>query len=313
MFSHLLKIEIGTSGREVVLAGAREATVAAVLGEVDAVRVQSSSRRSRSRGGTKVMRLDGEVAVITGAGGAIGGAQARLLASSGAAIGIADVDLAKAQAMAHEITRAGGRAIASELDVRDPDQWQRTIAATEAAFGPVTVLANNAGANVRTTFDDQTEAMWDLIVDTILKGSFLGIKAAVTSMRRAGHGVIINLGSIASVRPGAMSPGYGAAKMGLVGLTRSAALSYATENIRCVLVSPGHVDTPFLRADTRYSPNDATTSLDNPENYRMRLAATPMGRLMSPEDIARTVRFVISPDAAAITGSMITVDGGAAM
>ena len=132
-------------------------------------------------------------------------------------------------------------------------------------------------------------------------------------MRRAGGGVIVNLGSLASIRPGAGSPGYGAAKMGLVGLTRSAAASYAPDNIRCVLISPGHVDTPFIRADTPYSPNDARTSLDNPENYARRLANTPLGRLQTPEDIARTFLFAVSDDAAMITGSMITVDGGAAL
>ena len=137
----------------------------------------------------------------------------------------------------------------------------------------------------------------------------LGGKVALVT----GGGAIVNLGSLASIRPGGGSPGYGAAKMGLVGLTRSAAASYAREGIRCVLVSPGHVDTPFLRADTPYSPNDASTSLDNPENYRRRQAATPLGRLCTPEDIARTVLFLTSEDAAMVTGSMVTVDGGAAL
>lgn len=123
----------------------------------------------------------------------------------------------------------------------------------------------------------------------------------------------MNLGSLASIRPGADSPAYGAAKMGLVALTRSTAASYASDGIRCVLISPGHVDTPFLRADTPYSPNDARTSLDNPDNYQRRLAATPLGRLLTPDDIARSVLFVVSSDAAMVTGSMLTVDGGAGL
>jgi NAD(P)-dependent dehydrogenase (short-subunit alcohol dehydrogenase family) len=101
--------------------------------------------------------------------------------------------------------------------------------------------------------------------------------------------------------------------MGLVGLTRSAAASYAHENIRCVLVSPGHVDTPFIRENTPYSPNDPSTSIDNPDNYARRLGGTPLGRLQTPEDIAKAVLFVVSDDAAMITGSMLTVDGGAAL
>jgi 3alpha(or 20beta)-hydroxysteroid dehydrogenase len=199
------------------------------------------------------------------------------------------------------------------LDVQHAGQWAAAVRAAEDAFGPLTILCNNAGANVRVGFDQQTEAMWQTIVGTILTGSFLGIKAAVPSMRRAGRGVIVNLGSLASIRPGGTSPAYGAAKMGLVGLTRSAAASYAREGIRCVLVSPGHVDTPFLRTDTPYSPNDASTTLDNPENYRRRRAATPLGRLCTPQDIARTVLFLTSDEAAMITGSMVTVDGGAAL
>ena len=259
------------------------------------------------------MKLEGQVALVTGGGGAMGGAQARLFAREGAAVCVADLYAEKAAAVAGEITAAGGRALPLALDVQRSDQWATAVAAAEAAFGPLTVLCNNAGANVRVGFDQQTEAMWHTILGTILTGSFLGIKAAVPSMRRAGHGVIVNLGSLASIRPGGGSPAYGAAKMGLVGLTRSAAASYAREGIRCVLVSPGHVDTPFLRADTPYSPNDASTSLDNPENYRRRQAATPLGRLCTPEDIARTVLFLTSEDAAMVTGSMVTVDGGAAL
>jgi len=259
------------------------------------------------------MRLEGRVALITGGGGAIGGAQGRLFAREGAAVCVADLFADKAETVAREIVAAGGRALAAPLDVERADQWAAAVAATERAFGPVAILCNNAGANYRVGFDEQTEEMWRRIVGTILTGSFLGIKAAVPSMRRAGGGVIVNLGSLASIRPGAGSPGYAAAKMGLVGLTRSAAASYAREQIRCVLVSPGHVDTPFIRENAPYSPNDPSTSIDNPANYQRRLGNTPLGRLQTPDDVARTFLFVVSDEAAMITGSMITVDGGAAL
>ena len=97
------------------------------------------------------------------------------------------------------------------------------------------------------------------------------------------------------------------------GYARTTAASYAREHIRCVLVSPGHVDTPFIRADTPYSPNTDQTSIDNPENYQRRLAATPLGRLQTPDDIAQAFLFVVSDDAAMVTGSMLTVDGGAGL
>jgi 3alpha(or 20beta)-hydroxysteroid dehydrogenase len=197
--------------------------------------------------------------------------------------------------------------------VRHADDWSAAVAATERQLGPISILCNNAGANFRVGFEEQTEEMWNMLIGTILTGSFLGTQAVLPSMRRGGGGVIVNLGSLASIRPGGGSPGYAAAKMGLVGLTRSTAMSFAAERIRCVLVSPGHVDTPFIRANTSYSPNTERTSIDNPENLERRRAATPLGRLQTPEDIAKAVLFVVSDDAAMITGSMLTVDGGAAL
>jgi 3alpha(or 20beta)-hydroxysteroid dehydrogenase len=221
---------------------------------------------------------------------------------------VADLYPDKARAVASSI---GGLHVG--LDVRSSMDWSRAVEAAESELGPISILCNNAGANVRVGFDDQTEEMWELIVGTILTGSFLGTKAVLPSMRRAGGGVIVNLGSLASIRPGGGSPAYGAAKSGLVGLTRSTAAAFAKENIRCVLVSPGHVDTPFIRADAPYSPNDERTSIDNPANYQRRLAATPLGRLVTPDDVARAVLFAVSDDGAMVTGSMLTVDGGAAL
>jgi NAD(P)-dependent dehydrogenase (short-subunit alcohol dehydrogenase family) len=259
------------------------------------------------------MKLEGKVALITGGGGGMGGAQARLFAREGAAVCVADLFQEKAEAVVGDIAAAGGRALAVRLDVQQAGEWSKAVDKAERELGAVSILCNNAGANFRVGFDEQTEEMWDTIVGTILTGSYLGTKAVIPSMRRAGGGVIVNLGSLASIRPGGGSPGYAAAKMGLVGLTRSTAGSYARENIRCVLVSPGHVDTPFIRANNPYSPNTGSTSIDNPENFQRRLSATPLGRLQTPEDIAQAFLFVVSDDAAMITGSMLTVDGGAAL
>ncbi len=255
-------------------------------------------------------RLAGVVAIITGGGGAIGSAQARLFASEGAAVCIADLSQAKADAVVSDI---GERAVSVQLNVTEAVEWERAVSDTERVFGPVSVLCNNAGANFRVSFDGQTKEQWDTIIDTGLTGAFLGIKAVVPSMRRAGKGVILNVGSLAAIRPAGGSPGYAAQKMGMVGLTRSAAASYAPDNIRCVIISPGHVDTPFIRGKERYSPNDWSTSIDNPENYKRRLKNTPLGRLVTPEDVAQAFLFAASDEASMITGSMITVDGGAAM
>ena len=259
------------------------------------------------------MKLEGKVALVTGGGGAMGGAQCRIFAEEGAAVCVTDLFLEKAQAVADDIEKAGGRAIAVRLEVQKADEWAEAVARTEAEFGPISILCNNAGANFRVSFDDQTEEQFRIVVDSMLVGSFLGIKAVVPSMRKAGGGVITNLGSLSSIRHGAGQPGYAVGKTGLIGLTRSAAASYAADNIRCVLISPGHVDTPFIRGNNPYSPNDTSTSIDTPDNYERRRRATPLGRLQTAEDIAKTMLFVVSDDAAMITGSMITVDGGAAL
>jgi len=258
-------------------------------------------------------RLEGKVAFITGGGGAMGGAQSRLFAEEGASVAVADNRLEAAEAIVSAIKIQGGSAVAVELDVRDAGQWSDSVAKAESELGAINILCNNAGANFRVSFEDQTEEQFRMIMDIGLTGSFLGIKAVVPSMRKAGSGVILNMGSLAAIRPGGGSPGYAAQKMAMVGLNRSAALSFASENIRSVIISPGHVDTPFIRGNNDHSPNDWSTSIDNLENFNRRLDNTPLGRLQEPEDIARAFLFAASDEAAMVTGSMITVDGGAGM
>ncbi len=258
-------------------------------------------------------RLEGRVAIVTGGGGSMGGAQSRLFAEHGASVCVADFNLESAESVSADINADGGSTFPFELDVRSEDAWTDAVKSTESRFGPVSILSNIAGANFRVSFDDQTLDMWNTIMDTGLTGAFLGIKAVIPSMRRAGGGAILNIGSLASIRPGGGSPAYAAQKMGMIGLTRAAAASYATDNIRCVLISPGHVDTPFIRGNNPYSPNDWNTSIDNPDNLMSRVGNTPLGRMCSADDLAKAFLFAASEDASMITGSMITVDGGAAL
>ena len=257
-------------------------------------------------------RLEGKVALVTGGASGMGAAQARLFAVEGAAVCVADINDEKGQAVVQEIADGGGRAIFVHLDVTKAEQWKEAVARTEDTFGSLTVLCNNAGANYRVSFDEQTEEMWHTIMETALTGAFLGIKAAVPAMRRAGKGAIINMGSISTTRCGP-NPGYAASKVGMWGLTQSAAECYAKENIRCNLVSPGHVDTPFIRESHTHSPNDWSTTIDNPENYARRVASTPMGRLIMPEEIAYAFLFLASDEASAVTGTNLKVDGGASL
>lgn len=257
-------------------------------------------------------RLEGKVAIITGGGSGMGRAQCKLFAAEGAAICVADMNAEAAAATVDEITAAGGRAIVTPLNVTEADQWAAAVAAAEENFGKLTTLCNIAGANFRVSFDEQTEEMWHTIMEVALTGSFLGIKAAVPAMRRAGNGSIINIGSIATTRAG-MNPGYSTSKVGILGLTRSAASAYAGDNIRCNLVSPGHVDTPFIRGSSTYSPNDWSTSIDNPDNLNARLARTPMKRLVQPEEVAYAFLFLASDEAGVVTGTNLRVDGGASL
>ncbi len=257
------------------------------------------------------MRLAKRVAIITGGAGSMGSEIGRVFCREGAAVCLADVNLDAAKTVAEQINASGGQALAVQLDVREAAQWDEVVAQTAATFGQVDTLCNIAGANFRVGFDEQTEDMWRQIIDTNLTSYFIGTKAVIPAMRRAGHGVILNVGSLGSLRQGAGGPAYGVSKIGLLGLTRSTAATYAADAIRCVLINPGHVDTNFIRGNSEHSPNDWSTSVDNPTNYENRRAATPLGRLCEPQDVANVFLFAASDEASMITGSMITVDGGA--
>ncbi len=143
-------------------------------------------------------RLAGKVAIITGGGGAMGGAQAKLFAAEGSAVTVADNRLEPAEEVAAEIRKAGGKAIAFEIDVRSADSWAEIVAKTESEFGPVSLLCNNAGANFRVGFEEQTEEQFRMIMEVGLNGSFLGIQAVVPSMRKAGVVVFLIIFSVAS-------------------------------------------------------------------------------------------------------------------
>ena len=259
------------------------------------------------------MRLEGKVAIVTGGAGGMGSAQARLFVKEGAAVVVADLNAEGGRGVVGEIVAAGGRAVFAELDVRDSGQWEACVALAESEFGALHVLCNNAGANRRVSFDEIDEETWRWVLDVNLTGQFLGIKACVPAMRRAGGGSIINMGSLSAVRPGFGSPAYAASKTGLWSVTLSTAAQCAADNIRCNMVSPGHVDTQFIRADLPHSPNDWSTSVDNPENYNRRLEAIPMGKFQTPEDVAPAFLFLASDEASMITGAHLPVDGGTAI
>jgi 2,5-dichloro-2,5-cyclohexadiene-1,4-diol dehydrogenase 2 len=261
------------------------------------------------------LRLEGKIALISGGASGIGRAEAVLFAREGAAVVIADLQAGQAGEVVEEITAAGGRAEFIQLDVRDTEAWEAAVAFTESTFGPVTILGNNAGTNFRVGWDEQTPEMWQTVLDVNLTGTYLGIRAVVPSMRKAGGGSIINIASSAALKQGGGGPAYATSKTAVVGLSRNAALAHAGDNIRVNALCPGHVDTPFIRGSQPHSENTWSTDIANPENYAHRMERQPLaiGRLQSGEDIAYGALYLASDESSTVTGATIAIDGGSTL
>ena len=257
-------------------------------------------------------RLKNEVAIITGGAGDIGGAHAKLFRAEGASVIIADINKEKGETQVQDIvtSKSDKNIMFFHHDAPDPKSWKSLSTETLEQYGKITILANCYGTNFREKFMSQNLDNWNNILNVNLTSVFIGIKELIPFFQLSGKGSIINIGSLTSLRGSGNSPAYGASKTGLIGLTKSTALAFAHENIRCNLVCPGHVDTNFIRNNSHYSPNDWTTSINNPENYNRRLNQIPLGRLQTPEDIANLSVFLASDESNMITGSVITVDGG---
>jgi 2,5-dichloro-2,5-cyclohexadiene-1,4-diol dehydrogenase 2 len=261
------------------------------------------------------LRLEGKIALISGGASGIGRAEAVLFAREGAAVVIADLQVGQAGDLVDEITAAGGRAAFVQLDVRDTEAWEASVEFTESTFGPVTILGNNAGTNFRVGWDEQTPEMWQTVLDVNLTGTYLGIRAVVPSMRKAGGGSIINIASSAALKQGGGGPAYATSKTAIVGLSRNAALAHAGDNIRVSALCPGHVDTPFIRGSQSHSKNTWSTDIANPDNYAHRMEQQPLaiGRLQSGEDIAYGALYLASDESSTVTGATIAIDGGSTL
>ena len=188
------------------------------------------------------MRLEGKVAFISGGAQGMGAVEARMFAAEGAKVAIGDVLSEAGRRVAAEIGEAGGQAIFLELDVTSETQWQQAIAATVAQFGKLDILVNNAGIGGQSTIEDTTEEMWDRVMDVNAKGVFLGTKAAIPEMRKAGGGSIVNISSISGmVGQDNIHPGYNASKGAVRLLTKSTAVQHAKDGIRANSVHPGTI------------------------------------------------------------------------
>lgn len=248
-------------------------------------------------------RLAGNTAWISGATSGIGEATARLFADEGAAVALVGRRIENSRKIAGEIESAGGRAIAIACDVSREHDVRRSIDETVAAFGGLQIVVNNAGMVEVKPLHEYTEQAWDHLMAVNVKSMFFAVKHAYTHLKRQRPAYIVNVGSISSFVGQAMTPVYTVSKHAVLGLSRSIALDYAADGIRCNCVCPGITDTPMLREHLDATPDPAATLAG-------RLRRVPLGVALSPLDVARSILFLSCEDSSGVTGTSLTIDCG---
>ncbi|MBE0597152.1 MAG: SDR family oxidoreductase [Desulfuromonadales bacterium] len=246
------------------------------------------------------MKLKGKVAVVTGGGGAIGGASAELFAAQGAKVVVSDFNGRTAQQVVDKIRQAGGEAVLAEADVSKVPETAKIIQAAMDAFGRVDVLFNVAGVELVKSLHEHTEEDYDRVMGVSLKGSFFCAKYAVQQMMKQGSGVIINMGSIAALNGHAQLASYCAAKGALINFTKYLAIEYAPYNIRSNCICPGTIATEMVKR----------AAAANPDLVEKNVLQHPLGRMGEVREISDVALFLASDEASFITGVSIPVDGG---
>ena len=246
------------------------------------------------------MRLDGKVALITGGAKGQGREEAKLFAKEGAKIVLGDILDNLGQEVAKDIQDTGGEATYVHLDVTNETDWKSSIKIILQKYGRLDILVNNAGILIRKGIEDTTTEDWSRIMDINAKGAFLGIKSAIPVMRKSGGGSIINISSTAGlVASPSGSASYTASKGAVRLLTKSTAIQYAHENIRCNSVHPGPIDTDMIQ-----------DSITDPTKLTERMDRLPMGRFGTAEEVAFGVLYLASDESSFVTGSELVIDGG---
>ena len=247
------------------------------------------------------MRVDGRVAIVTGAARGIGAAIAETLAGAGATVMVSDIDAELGEAQAARIRDAGHRADAIAADVGQPAECDRLAEETERRHGAVHILVNCAAICPRIDIPDMTEPDYDRIMDTNLKSVYFLSRAAGRAMRRAGWGRIVNMASIGA-RTGGMHrvTVYAASKAAIISMTKGFARHHAPDGILVNAVAPGAVDTRLIR-------------MLPPEDQQATIDAIPLKRISAPEEIARAVLFLASEENTYITGATTDINGGSSM
>jgi NAD(P)-dependent dehydrogenase (short-subunit alcohol dehydrogenase family) len=239
-------------------------------------------------------KLNGKVALITGAGSGIGRATAVLFAQEGAKIAVADYVAEDGEETVRLIEEAGGEAIFIEADVRKSADVQRMIQSAVDTFGRLDILHNNAGVNTICLLAEVAEEEWDRVLDTNLKGTFLGTRYALPVMLGQGGGVIINTASNMGMNAQANVSPYCVSKAAIIMLTKATSAEYAKQNIRANCICPGFIETPMTQ------PWESVVDIEK----------TPPGKYGQPEDVANAALYLASDDAGYVTGSAMIVDGG---
>ncbi|MCH8297880.1 MAG: glucose 1-dehydrogenase [Chloroflexi bacterium] len=247
----------------------------------------------------RLPRLNGKVALITGAARGQGAAEARLFAQEGAKVVLADVLDQEGSVVAAEIAEAGGDALYVHLDVTNEDDWDRAIQSAVSSFGKIDILVNNAGIWRRGHVLETSSEQWDLVLGVNAKGVFLGTKAAILEMRKAGGGSIINISSTAGLVGSRTSSAYSASKGAVRLFTKSTAIQYAAEGIRANSIHPGPIDTDMG--------DQVWPDADSRERA---VARTALARMGTPQDIAYGALYLASDESSFVTGAELVIDGG---
>lgn len=244
-----------------------------------------------------MFRLDGKIALVTGASQGIGEAIAKQLAAQGATVVCAARTLNKLQEVADAITAAGGKADVVAADLSDTASVKAAIATTVERHGAIHILVNNAGITRDKLLIQMKEDDWDAVIDTNLKGAWTAIQAATKPMMKQRWGRIINIASVVGQMGNAGQSNYVAAKAGLIGLTKSVARELASRNVTANAVTPGYIETAMT----------AGLSEDVKAEFTKQI---PLGRMGTAEDIAASVVFLASDEAGYVTGQVLSVNGG---
>lgn len=247
-------------------------------------------------------RLDGKVAIITGAGSGQGAVEARLFAEEGAKVVATDIQTDKVNAIVEAITSNGGEALSFNHDVTKEEDWEMVVKETVSQFGKIDILINNAGIGGAEGFgliDAVDLNAWNKFMTVNATSNFLGIKAVVPEMRKNGKGSIVNISSMAGMIGGAAGVHYTASKGATRLLTKGAAVELGPDNIRVNSIHPGFINTPMT-----------SVVLDDEEMKAGALKDIPLGIVGEPEDVAYLALFLASDEARFITGAEHLIDGG---